>query len=85
MFGWGGRIRTYACWSQNPEPYRLATPQGNIIMQQNFYKCKCFLIVIILYVIFANFSNKSFENNGKNVKSLFLCINISNYKGNFMK
>jgi hypothetical protein len=25
--GWGGRIRTCACWDQNPVPYRLATPQ----------------------------------------------------------
>ena len=24
--GWGGRIRTYGCWSQSPMPYRLATP-----------------------------------------------------------
>ena len=23
------RIRTYACWSQSPEPYRLATGQYN--------------------------------------------------------
>ncbi len=27
LFGWDGRIRTYECWSQSPEPYRLATPQ----------------------------------------------------------
>src|SRR5690606_10640747 len=26
-FGWGGRIRTYACKDQNLVPYRLATPQ----------------------------------------------------------
>ncbi len=25
--GWGGRIRTSACWNQNPESYRLTTPQ----------------------------------------------------------
>ena len=25
-FGWGGRIWTYACGSQSPVPYRLATP-----------------------------------------------------------
>ncbi len=25
--GWAGRIRTYACWDQNPVPYRLATAQ----------------------------------------------------------
>ena len=25
--GWGGRIRTDACGSQSPVPYRLATPQ----------------------------------------------------------
>ena len=27
FIGWGGRIRTYGCWNQNPVPYRLATPQ----------------------------------------------------------
>lgn len=26
-FGWGGRVRTYACRSQSPMPYHLATPQ----------------------------------------------------------
>ena len=25
--GWAGRIRTCACWDQNPVPYRLATAQ----------------------------------------------------------
>lgn len=25
--GWGGRIRTFGCGIQSPEPYRLATPQ----------------------------------------------------------
>ncbi len=25
--GWGGRIRTYECWNQNPESYHLTTPQ----------------------------------------------------------
>ena len=29
--GWGDRIRTYACGSQNPEPYRLATPQYKMV------------------------------------------------------
>ena len=26
LFGWGGKIWTYACGSQSPVPYRLATP-----------------------------------------------------------
>lgn len=30
--GWGCRIRTYACGSQSPVPYRLANPQLVILL-----------------------------------------------------
>ena len=31
-FGWGGRIWTLECGNQNPEPYRLATPQWKALV-----------------------------------------------------
>ena len=38
FFGWGGRIRTYACWSQRPMPYHLATPH---------YRCRSGISLIL--------------------------------------
>ncbi len=31
---WGGRIRTYEWWNQNPLPYHLATPQRNLLFKK---------------------------------------------------
>ncbi len=45
-YGWGGRIRTYECWDQNPVPYRLATPQlllfcENVSLQGGSIQSSC--------------------------------------------
>lgn len=31
LYGWGCRIRTCECWSQNPVPYHLANPQSILL------------------------------------------------------
>ena len=58
--GWGGRNRTHEWKSQNLLPYRLATPQCKIMIQQEKEKIKQML----------GFGGGKSERNGVKFKSI---------------
>lgn len=53
--GWGGRDRTYACRSQSPMPYHLATPQYFKIKASSLYKSRKKVKIFLRFLRFSLF------------------------------